>query len=207
MKVRSSKPTETAEPPQRTPAELDADILAFSHSMGTKASNEPIAEAGTGSAAAKGLHDQLSDARTALEALSGKISDREQVIEAAVRAVTGARAEEKKHLADYQRHLLAGEKAAADTALAAVSKARERTAAAIASVQAHRGAGAELKAERDCVYADLLRLAPLMEEAQNEIRRDRLILSNLLDISQHCASNIRERIDAVVAQFVEGGAV
>ncbi|MBM4028984.1 MAG: hypothetical protein FJ280_26840 [Planctomycetes bacterium] len=33
MKIKSSKPTETAEPPQRTPAEVDADILAFSHSI------------------------------------------------------------------------------------------------------------------------------------------------------------------------------
>ncbi|MBM4026744.1 MAG: hypothetical protein FJ280_15270 [Planctomycetes bacterium] len=175
----------------------------------TKASNEPIAEAGTGTAptepaSVKSLHDEVLDLQAGLNALSLQISERNAVIEKAVRLVQEHRREEQEHLASYQRYLLSGEPTAADGALAKVTAARKKVDQAAAAVRTHAGAGAELRSEWGRVYAELIRLLPLAEEAFNQLRGDRSLLSLLHDTINLASATIRRQVDDVLCDFEKG---
>lgn len=174
--------------------------------MSKSKSRETVPEATAQAAPAKSLHEQILDAQTALHELSARISQTEASVEAAIREVQRARAEERKRLADYQRHLLAGEKLAADAALAEVSTAREQTARAVAAVPSPAGSGSELQAQHERIRVEILRLSPLAQEAFNEIRQDMSLVRILLDVTQGCSSTIHDKIDLVLTEFAEGAA-
>jgi hypothetical protein len=157
----------------------------------------------TGPLPAKAVHGEVLDLQEALNDLVTKIDNRVASVEAAVREVSGHREQERTHLADYQRHLLAGEKDAADASLAEVSKSRDRSAEAIEAVKAHAGPVDGLRALHGHVREEALRLVPVTEAAFHTARNDRAAVTMVLDQTSHYSQRIEGQLAGVLAKFPE----